>query len=206
VTHLINPIHKKSAFTLVEILVAMGVFGLSAAALLTMWTALANSAMNMTAYAQRQNDQMRGLDYLKRDIRRASKIEIYNGATLVTGTTFGNELRLTIPDYYVDSREEDNAVGSRVAATPALTSGNVSYGAALDVRYYVSNGAVIRKEAGTTRIVADAAGAFTLSFRRETSGEIRSRVFFNQLLRSGSNRTLRRQVDILSGQRSQLQL
>lgn len=202
----LNASQKRSGFTLIEMLVAAGVFSTFAAALLTTWLALQTSAMNTTAYAQRQNDHMRIIDYLKRDVRRASKIEIYNGTTLVTGTAFGSELRVTIPDYYADSREEDNAIGSRTTVTPTLTSGSVSYGTALIVRYFVSNGAVIRNEAGTARTVADSAGVFALSFCRETGGEIRSRVSFDQRMQSGRNRTLRRQVDVLCGQRSQLQL
>ena len=196
----------KSGLTLIEVLVAMGVFGMFATALMTTWTALQTSAMNTTAYAQRQSDQMRVCDYLKRDIRRASNVAIYNGATLVAGTAFGSELRLTIPDYYADSREEDNAVGSSTPNTPAVTSGNVTYSSTLTVRYFVLNGAIVRNESGTSRTLADSAGAFTLSFRTETSGLIRSRVIFDQRMRSGTNRTLRRQVDLLCGQRSQLQL
>lgn len=201
-----NVTQEKSGFTLLEILVAMLVFSAFAAALLTTWIALQTSAMNMTSYSQRQSDQMRVMDYLKRDIRRASNVEIYNGATLVTGTAFGNELRLTIPDYYTDSREEDNAIGSRIPGTPSVTNGIVSYGTPLIVRYYVSSGAVIRNEGGATRTIGDSVGAFTLSFCKETSGEIRSRVLFDQRLRSGKVRTLRRQVDVLCGQRSQLWL
>lgn len=197
---------KKSGFTLIEMLVAMSVFGMFAAALMTTWTALQTSAMNTTAYTQRQSDQMRVCDYVKRDVRRASNVEIYNGGTLVTGTAFGSELRLTIPDYYADSREEDNAIGSSTPNTPSVTGGNVTYGSTLTVRYYVLNGAVIRNESGISRIVADAAGAFTLSFCTEASGLIRSRVLFDQRMRSGSNRMLHRQVDLLCGQRSQLQL
>ena len=196
----------KSGLTLIEVLVAMGVFGMFATALMTTWTALQTSAMNTTAYAQRQSDQMRVCDYLKRDIRRASNVAIYNGATLVAGTAFGSELRLTIPDYYADSREEDNAIGSSTPNTPVVTSGNVSYSGTLTVRYYVLSGAIVRNEAGTSRTLADSAGGFTLSFRTETSGLIRSRVIFDQRMRSGTNRTLRRQVELLCGQRSQLQL
>ena len=196
----------KSGLTLIEVLVAMGVFGMFATALMTTWTALQTSAMNTTAYAQRQSDQMRVCDYLKRDIRRASNVAIYNGATLVAGTAFGSELRLTIPDYYADSREEDNAIGSRTPNTPTVTSGNVSYSGTLTVRYYVLGGAIVRNESGTSRTLADSAGAFTLSFRTDTSGLIRSRVIFDQRMRSGTNRTLRRQVDLLCGQRSELQL
>ena len=134
----------KSGFTLVEILVAMAVFGFFSAALLGPWTALQTSAVNTTAYAARQNDQMRAMDYVKRDVRRASAVDIYSGGALVTGSTFGSELRLTIPDYYTDSREEDNAIGASTPATPSLSGTNVTYGSALTVRYYVTNGALIR--------------------------------------------------------------
>lgn len=185
----------------------MAVFGLFAAALLASWVALQTSAMNTTSYAQRQNDEMRVFDYLKRDIRRASSIGIYNGATLVTGTAFGTKLKLTVPDYYSDSREDDNTGGTSTANTPTLSGTTVSYGTALTVEYYTSSsGAVIRSESGIERTIADAAGNFAISFSRETSGKIRSRVLFDQRLRSANNRTIRRQVDVLAGQRTQLQL
>ena len=201
-----NAAQKRSAFTLVEILVAMAVFGLFTGALMTTWSALETTAANTAAYAQRQNDQLRVIDYLRRDIRRASGLEIYDGATLVTGTAFGTELRLTLPDYYDDAREDDNAIGTKTAITPTLTSGVVTYGTPMVVRYYITNGAVIRDEDGTPRTLGDSAGAFVLSFSREASGLVRCRVVFDQRMRSGVNRTLRRQIDTLCNQRSQLQL
>ena len=76
---------NESGFTVTEILIAMGLLGIFAGALLTTWTALGTSVVNTTAYAERQNDQMRVFDYLKRDIRRAASIEIYSGGVLVTG-------------------------------------------------------------------------------------------------------------------------
>ena len=203
--------HKRSqrpaAFTLVEILVAMGVFSVFMSGLLAVWNSLGTTALNTTAYARRQNDQMRVLDYLKRDIRRATKVEIYNGATLITGTTtFAPELRLTIPDYYSDSREEDNAIGAKVANTPVVTAGAVTYGSALTVRFYALSGAGIRSEAGAARTVASASGAFVLSFKRETSGAIRCRVVFDQPMRGPASRKLRRQVETLCIPRPELQL
>lgn len=197
-----NP--KTSGFTMIEILIAATVFGMFTAALMTTWTALAASAANTTAYAQRQNDQMRILDYLKRDIRRATAVAIYSGGTLVTGTAFGDELRLTIPDYYADSREDDVANGPSTANAPVLAGGNVTYGTPMTVRYYLSNGAVIRDESGVTRAVTDSAGVFTLSYSADVSGLIRCRVLLNETMRSSGNRALRRQVDVLCGQRAQL--
>ncbi len=199
--------HRAGAFTLLEILVAMGVFTLFMGGLLTTWITLTATAVNTTAYAQRQNDQMRVLDYLKRDIRRATSVEIYDGAALITGTTaFGTELRLTIPGYYSDSLEEDNGFGTKSTIAPTIVAGDVAYGTGLTVRYYALSGAGIRDEAGTVRPVADAAGAFAFSFKRESSGAIRSRVFFDQPMRGGTARTLRRQVDALCIPRTALQL
>ena len=202
-----NASRRSAAFTLVEILVGMAVLGVFMAGLLRTWAALSYTGMNTTAYAARQGDEMRVLDYVKRDIRRATAVQIFNGATLVTGTTtFGTELRLTMPDYYSDTREEDNAIGTKNTNAPSVAAGIVAYGSAFTVRYYVVGGAVIRNEAGTLRTIADASGAFTLSFKKETSGAYRCRVFYAQPTRGGTARTIRRQVDTLCVPRFEFQL
>jgi hypothetical protein len=186
---------------------SLGVFGILMTCLLVTWSTLSYTGLNTTAYARRQNDQMRVLDYLKRDIRRATAVQIYSGTTLITDTTtLGTELRLTMPHYYTDSREEDNAIGTKTTTAPSVTSGTVSYGSPFTVRYYVTAGAVIRNEAGTLRTIADSAGAFTVSFKKETTGAYRCRVFYDQPMRSGTARTLRRQVDILCVPRFEFQL
>lgn len=197
---------NRRGFTLLEVLVATAVFTLFVATLMTAWTALQASAINMTAYALRQSDQMRVTDYLKRDVARATSVEIYNAGVLVTDNSLGDEIRLTIPDYYADSRAEDDVLGPRVPNTPMLNAGAVSYGAPLTVRFFVSNGALIREEAGAPRTLTDSAGNFTFSVGREVSGAIRGRVFYDQCMRGGNaGRTLRRQVDFLCAQRAQLQ-
>ncbi len=207
-----------------EVLVAMAVCGVLMTGLMTTWASLSYTGLNTTAYATRQNEQMRVLDYVKRDICRATALEIYNGATLLTSAsttsstssistnatsltrddvtsavnpTFGTELRLTMPGYYSDTREEDNAIGTKTTNQPTITEGTVTYGTPITVRYYTVGGAVIRKEGGTERTIASATGAFAVSFNRETSGAIRCRVFYDQPMRGGSARTLRRQVDTL---------
>jgi len=201
-----EPKFARTGFTLVEMLVATAVFALFAATVLPAWSALQARAFNMTAFAQRQSDQMRVMDYLKRDIRRAGLVEIYNAGVIVTDNSLGDEIRLTIPDYYTDARAEDDILGPRVANDPVMTAGTVGYGSNLMVRYHVSNGAILREEGATTQTVADSAGAFSLSVGREASDLIRGRIFFDQSMRGGSqNRTLRRQVDFLCGQRAKLQ-
>jgi type II secretory pathway pseudopilin PulG len=197
---------RAAAFTLLEILVAMGIFTLFMGGLLATWITVTSSAVNTTAYARRQNDQMRVLDYVKRDIHRATSVEIYDGATLVTdATTFGNELRLTIPDYYADALEDDSAFGAKTTNQPNIVAGVVAYGAGFTVRYYSLGGAGVRNEGGAETAIADAAGAFMFSFKREPDGAIRTRVFYDQLMTGGGNRTLRRQVDALCVPRIALQ-
>src|SRR4051794_4227986 len=183
---------------------ATGIFGIFAAAAMTTWTTLQLSALNTSAYARRQSDQMRVLDYLKRDIRRASLVQVYNGATLVTGTATGSELRVTLPDYYTDTREDDNAKGGSASNPPTLTAGAITYGTSFVVSYYAQNGGIVRKEGATERVIADEVGGFALTFNTEASGQIRSRVTYNQRLVSWRNKFLARQVEILVPQRKSI--
>ena len=82
----------------------------------------------------------------------------------------------------------------------------MSYGTPFTVRYFTAGGAVVRDEAGTLRTIADAAGAFAVSFKKETTGAYRCRVFYDQPMRGGTARTLRREVDILCVPRFEFQL
>lgn len=194
----------KAAFTIVELLMGLTLLGVFTGALLATWTSVGYSALNSTAYARRQNDQMRVLDYLKRDIRRATQIELYNGATLVTGTKVpASELKLTMPDYYADTRQEDDFLGPKTTNSPTVAGDTVNYGAPLVVRYFVTGGAAIRKEQALSRTLASAAGAFSYSFMRETDGSIRCRVSFDQPMRGGS-RTLHREAEVICLARSEL--
>ena len=176
-------------------------------ALLTTWSSVGYSALNTTTYARRQNDQMRLLDYLKRDIRRATKVELYNGTTLVTAPNVAaSELKLTIADYYSDTREDDDAIGTNAANAPTISGNTVTYGAPLVVQYLTVGGAGVRQEQGVSRHVADAAGVFAFSFKRDTNGAIRCQITFDQPLRtSGPSRVLHRQVETVCLPRTELQ-
>ena len=196
---------RRAAFTFVEILVAMGISGAFAAALLSMWSTLGFSALNATTFSRRQNDQMRVLDYMKRDIRRATDIQLYNGETLVTGNGAATELRLTIPGFYADTREEDDAFGPKTTNAPVVTGSTVTYGTPLPVRYYALRGAGIRREQTVSRTVSDGAGAFEFSFQREATGAIRCLITFDQPMRGGATRSVRRQVSTVCIPRFELQ-
>ncbi len=195
-----------AAFSLVEIVVAMGLFTTFSALLITTWMAVTKLAINATSYAFTQNDQMRLVDYLKRDVRRATTIEIYNGATKVTGTTtFGSELRLTFSDYYTDSRQEDNAFGTSTPSLPTIGGTSISYGIPLTVRFYVLGGAAIRDEAGISRTIGATVGAFATSFKHENDGAVRCRVTYARPMWASTSQTLQRQIEFLCYPRFMLQ-
>ena len=186
-------------------MVAACIFSVFASALLETWMVLGSSALNTIEYCQSENDQMRTFDYLKRDIRRSTAVAIYNGATQVTGTNnWGTTLQLTMQKYYTDSRQEDDAIGPRTTNTPSWTSGAITYGTPFTVQYYIANGTIMHTEAGVSRAVSDGGAIDTLSFSTDTTGLIRCRISYTQTMRSGTNRTIHRQVDILCGQRSTL--
>lgn len=183
----------------------MAVLGIVAGGVAMGWIAIQTSSLNVTAYAARQNDHARVVDYLKRDVRRAISVQVWSGAAQAAAGAAGTELRVTIPDYYADSREEDDPQGSRVPHTPLLSNGEVSYGTPLTVRYYVLNGAVIRSENGVSRTITDAVGAFSLSFTRQVDSTVRCRAFFNQPMKGVGSRIMRREVDSTFLQRNALQ-
>ena len=186
---------RRAGFTFVEILVSMGLCAVFSAGLMVVWSSLSFNALNTTAFSTLQNDQMRVLDYLKRDIHRATKVELFNGSTLVTDLgVAASRLRLTLPDYYADTREDDAAFGSRAANTPVLQDANVKYGTPFTVEYFVSNGACMRREGAISRPLTGATPAFAFTFTRETSGAIRGGISFDQPMRNLSAQKLRRSV------------
>jgi type II secretory pathway pseudopilin PulG len=201
-----NSDNRIAAFSLAEVMVAIALFTTFSALLVTTWMAVTKAAINATSYAFTQNDQMRLVDYLKRDIRRASTIEIYDGATKVTGTsTFGSELRLTFSDYYTDSREEDNAFGTSTPALPTSGDTGITYGIPLTVRFYTAGGAAIRKEGGIRRTIGAKVGAFTTSFKYEDDGGVRCRVTYARPMWASTSQTLQRQMEFLCYPRFMLQ-
>jgi hypothetical protein len=68
----------------------------------------------------------------------------------------------------------------------------------------VQNGGVVRKEGTSESVIADQVGGFALTFNREASGQIRSRVTYNQRLVSWRNKFLTRQVQVLVPQRKSI--
>jgi Tfp pilus assembly protein PilW len=101
----------KSAFTLVEMLISVACGTMILAAVLTAGIALQRSFAAVEGYSVAEGDQLRVLDYIAMDCRRASSASVAN-----------NVLTLTLPVYYTSASS-----GTPVA--PTLSSGGVlAYG------------------------------------------------------------------------------
>lgn len=120
------------AMTISSVLIA----GLLVAAY-TLQRSFRASQHHITAQAQ----QMRLMDYMNLDLRRALKV-------LKAGD---ERLELTIPDYY--TVDED---GDAVPRDPEIKQGTAVYGTTpLNVSYYREGGTVYREQGGVKQVLAE---------------------------------------------------
>ena len=122
-------------FTLVEVMTSVGCGSSILAAVVAAAISLQKSYTAFEGYSTAESDQLRVLDYIAMDCRRATNANI-GTATVSNGSEniTVNQLVLTLPTYY--SSTDNTAVPN----TPvlALTSG-VSYGSGtVTIKYYIN--------------------------------------------------------------------
>jgi Tfp pilus assembly protein PilW len=143
------------AFTLVEVMMSMGCGSLLLAAVVTSGVALQRSFAAVEGYSIAEADQLRVLDYIAMDCRRATSAVVAN-----------NTLTLTVPSYYkADNTPED----------PSFTSGGaVQYSAGTVTIAYSQSGSnfvrsVTRSGTTTTTAIATNVATFTVNPQDLTS-------------------------------------
>ncbi len=144
---------RLAAATLTELIVTMAVSSILAAALLTGAAYARKSFQASEYYVSSQTQQLRLLDYMALDLRRALTVN-------ATATT----LSLTIPDYY------DAAGKPRM---PTVARGEATYGDATDpvpVRYYKQGNSIYREIDGDASAIAT--DAATLVFTPVDNGQV----------------------------------
>ena len=122
-------------FTLVELMVSLGAGSFILAAVVAAGVSLQKSYAAFEGYSTAEADQLRVLDYIAMDCRRATTasigtVTVSNGAENITE----NQLVLTLPAYYssVDSTAVPN--------TPVLGTSGVTYGggSTVTIKYYIN--------------------------------------------------------------------
>ncbi len=136
---------QRTGWTLTELLVAMAVASVMTAGLVTGAVTIQRSFAASRHHVESQAQQMRLMDFMGLDLRRA----------LTVGTADGG-LQITIPDYY-DAEGE--------ARDPQITRGLATYGAAPIAISYRKDGTTIYRTEGTavTALASDVS-EFQLTF------------------------------------------
>lgn len=151
--------NREGGFTLVELLVSLVVYSMIFAALAGGAVALQRSFSATEKYSKSGSDQLRILDYVARDVRRASAVAI---------TQSSKRLDLTLPDQYA------NAAPSRTFRTPSVSMAAVTYGTTPGtISYYISGTNCIREESGVAKVIASDVADFQLTFdNSDPSGKV----------------------------------
>jgi prepilin-type N-terminal cleavage/methylation domain-containing protein len=143
----------QSGFTLAEILTAMAIAVVIFAAILTASLAMQKTFNAVDNYFATHIQQIRIIDYLNRDVKRA---------LIVTTSANQQTVTLTIPKYIIQSGDAEavsnpSLVGAMRSPTISTgTSGSqVNYGTATSTVVYSINGAsILRTEDGVVTTVA----------------------------------------------------
>lgn len=146
-----------AGFTMTELLVASGLSVMLLGGMMSGALALQRGYSAARHQIMCQEDQMRVMDYITRDLRRATNVAISNQNRLLT---------LTLPDQ-VDLAES-------TLRLPSIVNGAVQYGnTPATVSYYVSGTAFIRKENGVeTNLSANRFGLEDFAVVNETPGSL----------------------------------
>jgi hypothetical protein len=134
-----------SGMTLVEMLMSIGCGALILAALVTAGVAMQRSYGAVESYSNAEGDQLRVLDYVAMDCRRATTTAI------TTVNSVYPTLQLTLPVYY------SSVTSSATANQPTLTSGALSYGSGSITINYQQSGSTFTREV----IVKNSGGTVT---------------------------------------------
>lgn len=129
---------RLTGFTLLELLVGMGASAVLMASIVASSVTLQRSFLWSANYSEQSNAQLRVLDFVTRDIRRARAVSIDSTAGTLT---------LELPDTYSTYDAQGNPTSAVI--TPTIVHGVPSYGAAgqsVVVTYYRNNEALMRSQ------------------------------------------------------------
>jgi hypothetical protein len=174
---------RVSGLTLIEMVVATLVSSAMLVALITGAVALQRGYSAVDHQVRSQEDQMRAVDFLTRDLHRASTIEWSNQGRLLTVTVPDQS---TAPALPVDLSNLLHAP----LQTPNIVDGILSYGGSpTTIAYYLEGGDFLRVEGGARKVISrtieeflgSTAGslatfqlAFTPKFRRGDPDKLRA--------------------------------
>ena len=150
---------RRAGWTLTEVLVATSISTMLCAGLITAVISLQKSFLASRHHIVAQSEQMRVLDSMGLDLRRAISVIRYD-----------SELVLKIPDFY--EKKLVAGVWKEVARNPSISAGKAVYGPApRTIRYYKSGSVIYREDAGVASALAKDVTDFAMHFDDENKGQ-----------------------------------
>ncbi len=128
----------RAAFTLLEMLVSMAAAGALMASIVASSITLQRSFYWSANYSEQSQAQLRALDFITRDVRRASGVYVLN---------MGQVLTLEIPDTYSSYDAQGNPDSAPIS--PTIVRGRPEYGdptQPLFVTYYLYGATLLRQQ------------------------------------------------------------
>jgi type II secretory pathway component PulJ len=146
--------------TLVELTVSTAVVSLLLGSLMVGIIALRRSFEAAKENTKSQLEQVRFIDYVSRDLRRALAVQVdtYQGSSRIS---------MTIPDYYT------TVDGAPQPRTPQINGDYADYGTTpAVVRYYKDGSTLVRRFNGVNSIIASDVEDFQLSYPPATNQQV----------------------------------
>jgi len=132
-----------AAFMLAELLVGMAVASLVFAALAIGSLSLQRTYNAVEAFGSSQADQLRCLDYISRDVRRAQSVSVAASPSTLT----------VVVQSYIDS-------STGLPRNPSISNGAITYGGTSTITYTLSGTSLIRTEGGRQLVVGKSITSF----------------------------------------------
>jgi len=135
---------RHAGFTLPEVLVGAAIASIVFAALAVGAVSLQRTFAAVEGFGTGQRDQMRTLDYISRDVRRAKSVSVATSPAALT-------LRA---ETYIDP-------ASNLPRSPMISDGGITYGGTTTIIYSLSGSNLVREEKAQRLVVAHNIRAFT---------------------------------------------
>lgn len=151
---------RQSGMTIVEMIVATGVFSVAMAAMIGASIAMQTSFSATDDYFTGEGDQLRVMDYFNTDLRRAMAVQkdsnsvsytppggtattyTYSGASIDLATKY---FTMVIPNYR-NLTDKTQTTSPSTVNMPKVTSDKVDYGKPIVVCYYLLGNSLFRAE------------------------------------------------------------
>lgn len=170
-------LRRTCGITITEVLVSCGILSSVLLALVSGTSMLQQQFAASTTYADSQTEQLRVMDFIERDLRRAMEVTVANGATPLT---------ITLPGYY---QTVSDITQPRL---PTKSGSVVSYGGSnITVTYSLQGTRLIRTEGGVATEIASNVQTFPTPVRTNSPSRVSVTLSFNyKMLLKGTSDTI----------------